>query len=140
MGPTCIFPSWLAGFNLQPRYSTRDAVAWWTLAHPQAAKGGGRMRLTGALGLALLSFGCAGSVKEVTPIPPQGASRQYQVSTVYGGLDGTREGAERILAREARDACGGTFDVLGQDTAALRTMWGAKNGQRELFWQVRCQA
>ena len=98
------------------------------------------MRVLVALGLAPLSFGCAGSVGEVTPIPAQGASRQYQVSTVYGGVDGTREGAERLLARDARDACRGTFDVLGQDTVALRTMWGAGNGQRELLRQVRCQA
>lgn len=90
--------------------------------------------------LVLTLSACAGLVREVTPIPTSDGSQQYQVSTVYGGLDGTKQDAERILAREATDVCGGTFDVLARNEVALRTAWGAENGQIEYFWQVQCQA
>lgn len=96
------------------------------------------MRLSLILMASLSLSACSGAVREVRPLPSADGSRQFQVYTVFGLVDGDRAGAEQVLGREAEHACGGGFEVVQSDAIARTTIWGAENGQVDLFWQVRC--
>ncbi len=78
-------------------------------------------------------------VKDFTPAQLADGARGYNLRTVYGGLDGTKEQASKVLDDEAKRLCGGEFTTLKEEEHDRLTAWGAKNGQIDYLRQVRCQ-
>lgn len=81
---------------------------------------------------------CAGGVLTHTPIPQADGSRVYSVYTVYGLVDGDRNGALKSIDREARRVCSGDYEVIQEHEHDRITTWGAKNGQTDLTHVVKC--
>ena len=86
----------------------------------------------------LFLSGCAGMYMDYRPITTDDNKKGYSIHTVFGGLGGNKEQASEAVSKRAKHLCSGDFEKISEEVHKRLTIWGAENGQIDLFWEVKC--
>lgn len=93
--------------------------------------------------MVLIFSGCTGAFLELPPIlvgKSTNSKNIYSLSSVYGGLDGTKEKAISGLNNHIETyLCQNGYTILAEQEYDLLTGWGSKNGQTRLIWNFECK-
>ena len=81
----------------------------------------------------LVAVGCGPTAFNFDPTP-----KGYKISTLYGGLDGSQEDAQKFLDKRATWLCPNGYQKISEKEVEGRTAWGTKNNMTYLFWEIEC--